>query len=384
MIRRSQAIDRRSSGDSDRTSRATRSAHRAHPRRSGRAARSCKRAAASTPSEGGDSPPSCGATTARARETFDPRQLLLFGQRIEQLPLDEASIEEEAGEQLVTRRVRTATSTAGSSCPSTWSGSRSSTTCDEKACPACGRERCRIGAESQRAARILPGQLQGPQARPPQVRLRASATTTATTRTSPRRPSRRSRSTRACRGRACWPTSSTSKLGDHLPLYRLEHIFARQQVHVARSTMCAWMRAAGELVAPLVELMTARVKQSRVIHTDDTPVPIQSPGREAVPQGAHLVLPGRRGESVHGVRLHARPRSRDGPAGGWPVTVNGPPSLRGVLRGCDGGGRWRLGVLGRGRRGCAPGATWPSGRAAAGGWRRCRWEASPAVGGARR
>ena len=34
----------------------------------------------------------------------------------------------------------------------------------------------------------------------------------------------------------------TSKLGDHLPLYRLENIFERQRVHVARSTMCAWMR----------------------------------------------------------------------------------------------------------------------------------------------
>jgi transposase len=39
-------------------------------------------------------------------ETFDPRQLLLFGQRIEALPLDEASVAEEAGEQLVTRRVK--------------------------------------------------------------------------------------------------------------------------------------------------------------------------------------------------------------------------------------------------------------------------------------
>ena len=101
----------------------------------------------------------------------------------------------------------------------------------------------------------------------------------------------------------------TSKLGDHLPLYRLENIFARQQVHVARSTMCAWMRAAGELVAPLVELMAARVRQSRVIHTDDTTVPIQSPGPEAVPQGAHLVLPGRRGQSVHRLRLHAEPHA---------------------------------------------------------------------------
>ncbi len=39
-------------------------------------------------------------------ESFDPRQLLLFGQQIEQLPLDEAAISEEAGEALVTRRAK--------------------------------------------------------------------------------------------------------------------------------------------------------------------------------------------------------------------------------------------------------------------------------------
>jgi hypothetical protein len=66
-----------------------------------------------------------------------------------------------------------------------------------------------------------------------------------------------------------------SKLGDHLPLYRLENIFDRQGVDIARSTMCAWMLSAGELVKPLVELMASRVKQSRVIHTDETRVPVQ-------------------------------------------------------------------------------------------------------------
>jgi hypothetical protein len=67
----------------------------------------------------------------------------------------------------------------------------------------------------------------------------------------------------------------TSKLGDHLPLYRLEKIFDRHGVDIARSTMCAWMLSASELVRPLVELMTTRVKQSKVIHTDETRVPVQ-------------------------------------------------------------------------------------------------------------
>ena len=66
-----------------------------------------------------------------------------------------------------------------------------------------------------------------------------------------------------------------SKLGDHLPLYRLEKIFDRHGVDIARSTMCAWMLAASALVNPLVELMIGRVKKSRVVHTDDTRVPVQ-------------------------------------------------------------------------------------------------------------
>jgi transposase len=67
----------------------------------------------------------------------------------------------------------------------------------------------------------------------------------------------------------------TSKLADHLPLYRLERIFERSDVHIARSTLCAWMMAAGELVQPLVKLMAAKVRESKVIHTDETRVPVQ-------------------------------------------------------------------------------------------------------------
>jgi len=65
------------------------------------------------------------------------------------------------------------------------------------------------------------------------------------------------------------------KMGDHLPLYRLEKIFHRVGVDVSRSTMCAWMMNCGDLVKPLVDLMIKRVKLSKVIHTDDTRVPVQ-------------------------------------------------------------------------------------------------------------
>jgi transposase len=67
----------------------------------------------------------------------------------------------------------------------------------------------------------------------------------------------------------------TSKCADHLPLYRLEEIFQRHGVHIADSTMCGWIEQCAELVAPLVLLMKNRAKQSKVLKTDETRVPVQ-------------------------------------------------------------------------------------------------------------
>jgi hypothetical protein len=39
--------------------------------------------------------------------------------------------------------------------------------------------------------------------------------------------------------------------------------------------MCAWLLTTGKLVQPLVDLMANRVRESRVIHTDETRVPVQ-------------------------------------------------------------------------------------------------------------
>lgn len=67
----------------------------------------------------------------------------------------------------------------------------------------------------------------------------------------------------------------TSKLADHLPLYRLEGIFKRHGVGLARATMCDWMAACADLLEPIAKAMTRRVLSSKVIGTDDTPVTVQ-------------------------------------------------------------------------------------------------------------
>lgn len=66
-----------------------------------------------------------------------------------------------------------------------------------------------------------------------------------------------------------------SKLADHLPLNRLEDIFTRHGVHIARSTQCDWMAACAALAEPLYRLIVQRTLESEVLGTDDTTVPVQ-------------------------------------------------------------------------------------------------------------
>jgi transposase len=70
-----------------------------------------------------------------------------------------------------------------------------------------------------------------------------------------------------------------SKYGDHLPLYRLEHIFARSGVPLSRSTLCGWLPVCAQLLTPLYQCLVERVLDSWVVQTDDTSVPVQEPGK---------------------------------------------------------------------------------------------------------
>jgi transposase len=70
------------------------------------------------------------------------------------------------------------------------------------------------------------------------------------------------------------------KFVEHLPLYRLERQFARQGVPLSRQTLCDWLAQSAELLTPLCQLMIHHVLRSRVIQTDDTPVPVQDDSRD--------------------------------------------------------------------------------------------------------
>jgi transposase len=65
-----------------------------------------------------------------------------------------------------------------------------------------------------------------------------------------------------------------SKYCDHLPLYRLEQIFAREGADIPRSTMCGWLSLLCDLLRGLYDLMHAKLLLSRIIKTDDTPIKV--------------------------------------------------------------------------------------------------------------
>ena len=70
-----------------------------------------------------------------------------------------------------------------------------------------------------------------------------------------------------------------SKFLDHLPLYRLEQIAARDGVSLSRTTMAEWVGRIGVALQPLVDRLAVMLLKGRVLHADETPVKQLDPGR---------------------------------------------------------------------------------------------------------
>jgi len=70
-----------------------------------------------------------------------------------------------------------------------------------------------------------------------------------------------------------------SKYADHLPLHRMEERFAREGVHLPRSTLCDWVAQVADLLGPITDAMGKAMLGAHRIHTDDTGIPVQAQGR---------------------------------------------------------------------------------------------------------
>ncbi|RVH29308.1 IS66 family transposase [Sinorhizobium meliloti] len=63
-----------------------------------------------------------------------------------------------------------------------------------------------------------------------------------------------------------------SKFDDHLPLYRLNEIFARMGADIPDSTLVDWCGRAMQVLQPLIERIETAIMGSDLLHADDTPI----------------------------------------------------------------------------------------------------------------
>ena len=121
------------------------------------------------------------------------------------------------------------------------------------------------------------------------------------------------------------------KFLDHLPLYRLAQIAARQNVPLALSTLAEWVGRLGVALEPLADRLAELQRLRPVLHADETPVQQLDPGSGKTKKAYLWALPqtastASRRSSCSTTRPAARasmpaPSCAAGPATSWSTTT---------------------------------------------------------------
>lgn len=149
---------------------------------------------------------------------------------------------------------------------------------EERACPGCGQERARIGEQSQWLIERIPARL----GRIERVQVKYGCKHCEPAGENPRitlAPKPALGPDRCLAGPGLLAFVVTSKFDDYTPLYRLENIFRRAGLEITRGTQSVWCGDVADLLEPLYARMSERVRQSHVVSTDDTEMPMQHPGQ---------------------------------------------------------------------------------------------------------
>jgi transposase len=139
---------------------------------------------------------------------------------------------------------------------------------DKKSCPRCGETRQRIGCETSEQLEFVPAVLKVIEHRRWKYACRQCQEQVVIAPV-PDKPI-----AKGLPGPGLLSSVVVSKYVDHLPLYRLEDVFARSGVELSRSTLCRWAMQAAAILEPVYQMMVERIRSSDSIHTDDTPVPV--------------------------------------------------------------------------------------------------------------
>lgn len=84
-----------------------------------------------------------------------------------------------------------------------------------------------------------------------------------------------------------------SKYQDYLPLYRIQRQFARQGIHVARSTLADQMGYVAQKLKPIYDAMNEELLERDHLFTDATPMPFLDPGAGKTRKGKMWTVVGK-------------------------------------------------------------------------------------------
>jgi transposase len=144
---------------------------------------------------------------------------------------------------------------------------------EERACPVCGEERPVIGYESSERLDYVPAQIKVVETRREKC---ACATCQGQLSTAPA-PAQIVEQGIPLPGLLAYVLMA--KYGYHLPLYRIEQVFAHQGIPIARTTLCDWVLQCGVALKPLTDRLLVLLKRQAVIFSDDTTVALQDRGK---------------------------------------------------------------------------------------------------------
>ena len=134
----------------------------------------------------------------------------------------------------------------------------------DKVCACCGREKARIGEDVTEQLEVIPAQVYVARHVRPKYACSSCKDGVAQAALPPQPVSRAS----VGPGFLAWLI--VSKYGDHLPLCRLERIFARHGCEVTRAKMSDWLMTLADLLKPLVRALMKEVREAGLLQADET------------------------------------------------------------------------------------------------------------------
>jgi transposase len=149
----------------------------------------------------------------------------------------------------------------------------------ERRCPECGQDRCEIGVETTEQYDYKPAEVFVISHR--QVKYACPCCEgCVTSAAKPPQPI-----DRGLPGPGLLAHIAVDKYLDHIPLHRTQQRLLRLGADLPRSTMSDWMAAGAGLLFPLWEALKRHVLLSKVLHTDDTTVPVRDESRTTLRYG---------------------------------------------------------------------------------------------------